>query len=143
MHHLAILEKKRKLLEKILSGEKTIESRWYKMRRDPWGKIKANDTVFFKDSGDPVTVKATVEKVLFFSDITKEKYQDILEKYADAICLQDRNIDDYLKQGFKYVTLVFLKDVEKIQPFKINKKGYGLMSAWITLEDINKMKVKE
>ena len=98
MHHLAILDKKRKLLEKILSGEKSIESRWYKLKKTPYGIIKAGDTVFFKDSGEPVTVQTTVEKVLFFSDLTSEKYKDILEKYADKICLKDRNIDNYLKK---------------------------------------------
>ncbi len=141
MHHLAVLEKKRKLLEKIISGEKSIESRWYKMRKTPYGVIKAGDTIYFKDSGEPVTVQATVERVLFFSDLTKEKYKDIIEKYGDAISLKNRNVDDYLKQKYNYVTLVFLKDVKPIQPFSINKKGYGVMAAWITVEDINTIKV--
>ena len=92
MHHLAILDKKRKLLQKIISGEKSIESRWYKLKKTPYGVIKAGDTIYFKDSGEPVAVKASVEKVLFFSDITKEKYKDIIGKYAEKICLQNRNI---------------------------------------------------
>ena len=46
MHHLAILDKKRKLLSKILSGEKNIESRWYTQKRAPWDKIKVGDTIF-------------------------------------------------------------------------------------------------
>ena len=117
MHHLAILEKKRKLLERILSGEKSIESRWYKMKKTPYGMIKAGDTVYFKDSGDQVRVQARVERVLFFSDLTREKYQHILNQYADKICLQERNIDNYVKQKYNYITLVFLKDVKEIQPF--------------------------
>ncbi|MDP3728901.1 MAG: hypothetical protein Q8R18_05640 [bacterium] len=142
MDHLAILDKKRKLLQKIISGEKSIESRWYKLKKTPYGIIKTRDTIYFKDSGEPVTVKASVEKVLFFSDMTREKYKDILEKYAEKICLQNRNVDDYLKQKYKYITLIFIKDVQEITPFEINKKGYGLMAAWITVEDIKKIKKK-
>ena len=142
MHHLAILDKKRKILEKIISGEKSIESRWYKLKKTPYGMIKPGDTVFFKDSGDPVTVQATVEKALFFSDLTKEKYKEIIEKYANKICLKNRNIEDYVKQKYKYVTLIFLKEVKEIQPFTVNKKGSVLMAAWIILENIEKIKHK-
>lgn len=142
MHHLAILDKKRKLLAKIISGEKSIESRWYKIKKTPYGIVKGGDIIYFKDSGEPVTVKATVEKVLFFSDMTREKYKDILEKYADAICLQNRNIENYLQQKYNYITLIFLKNVQEIQPFEVDKTGYGLMAAWITVENIQKLKKK-
>lgn len=142
MHHLAILDKKRKLLAKILSGEKKIESRWYKMKKTPYGQIKAGDTVYFKDSGEPVTVKATVEKVLFYSDMTKEKYRKIIEEYGDGICLTNRNVEDYVKKGYSYITLIFLKDAKQIKPLYVDKKGYGLMAAWITVVDIEEIRKK-
>ena len=41
MDHLAIMNPKRKLIPKILSGEKTIESRRYMMKVAPRNKIKA------------------------------------------------------------------------------------------------------
>ena len=69
MHHIAIMKKEWKLTQKILSGEKKIESRWYSNRSAPWGKIKAGETVYFKDSGEPVSIKAEVVKVLEFSDL--------------------------------------------------------------------------
>ena len=47
MHQLAILDKKRKLLEKILSGKKTIESSWYKLKKTPYGMMKTGDTVIY------------------------------------------------------------------------------------------------
>ena len=58
MDHLAILAKKRNLLPKIISGEKTIESRWYKFKKTPYNNISIGDTVYFKDSGEPANVKA-------------------------------------------------------------------------------------
>jgi hypothetical protein len=50
----------------------------------PWDKINAGDAVYFKDSGSPVTVKATVSKVDQFSDLNEKKIQDILKTYSHA-----------------------------------------------------------
>ena len=45
MIHIAIMKKEWGLLEKILSGEKIIESRWYLNRSSPWGKIKKGEEI--------------------------------------------------------------------------------------------------
>ena len=73
MEHVAIMKKSWGLIGKIISGEKKIESRWYKSRRSPWGKIKQGDEVYFKDSGEPVSIKAKVAKVISFADLTPKK----------------------------------------------------------------------
>ncbi|MEI7477466.1 MAG: hypothetical protein WCJ81_02865 [bacterium] len=41
MDHVAIMKKSRKLIPKIVSGEKTIESRWYQTKRAPWNTVHA------------------------------------------------------------------------------------------------------
>jgi S-adenosylmethionine:tRNA-ribosyltransferase-isomerase (queuine synthetase) len=140
MHHLAILSKKKKLLQKIINKEKTIESRWYKFKRTPYKNIKINDTIFFKESGCPVTAKCRVSKVLFFDNLDENKILEILNKYGKQIGVNTSYTKEIKEK--KYCTLIFLKDVEQIPEFKINKKGYGLMSAWITLSDINTIKMK-
>src|SRR3989344_3426476 len=137
MHHVAILSKKKKLLNKIISGEKTIESRWYKFKRDPWNKIKAGDIIFFKDSGEPVTVKADVDRVLQF-DLEHKKKEEIMEEFGKAIGHKEKYVfpKDYDK---KYCILICLKNVKEIEPFGINKNGYGLMSAWICVDNISEI----
>ena len=143
MQHIAILAKKRKLLDKIISGEKTIESRWYKSKVSPWNKIKEGEIVYFKESGDPVSVKAEVEKVLFFENLDLEKVKDIVNKYGDQIALSKNRDDEFWKyfDNRKYCILIFLKNIQKIEPFNINKKGFGLMSAWICVDDVNRIKI--
>ncbi len=142
MDHLAIMKKSWKLLPKILSGEKTIESRWYMNKSAPWNKIKTGETVYFKDSGDPVTLKATVGKVLSFSDLTPLKVKQILEEYGgkDGIGISD--IDRFYERfkHKKYCLLILLKGAEPIKPFDINKKGFGAMAAWLCVDDINTIK---
>jgi len=78
MDHLAILSKERDMLSRIISGEKTIESRWYRNRRPPFKTITPGDTVYFKESGGSVVVKATVNQVMFFDDLDQKKIAGIM-----------------------------------------------------------------
>lgn len=148
MHHIAIMNKKWKLIEKILLGEKIIESRWYLTRRDPWLKIKQGDTIFLKNSGEPVSAKAEVEKVLYFGptpslidNIEKFDANNILKKYGKEICILD--IQEALNQvkTKKYCILAFMKNPEKITPFNIDKTGFGISSAWLCTDNIEKLKI--
>tara|TARA_Y100000310_G_scaffold295459_1_gene326809 strand:+ start:23944 stop:24351 length:408 start_codon:yes stop_codon:yes gene_type:complete len=135
MHHLAILQKQ--WLPLIIEGEKTIESRWYKTKRTPYGKIKTHDTIYFKETGKLVTVKAIVEKALFYDKLTPAKIKSIIEKHGKEIGIDA----SYVNEKVNYCTLIWLKEVKEIEPFNINKTGYGNMAAWITLEDINRIKI--
>ncbi len=140
MEHVAIMKKSWKLTQKILSGEKKIESRWYSQKRAPWDKIKTGETVYFKDSGEPVLIRAEVEKVLQFSDLTPEKVKDILENYGKEIGTQNTAESFERYKNKKYCLLIFLKNSRKVEPFQINKKGFGMMSAWISVPNINDIK---
>jgi ASC-1-like (ASCH) protein len=138
MDHVAILSKKLKLLPKILTGEKTIESRWYKYSKPPYKSIKKGDNVYFKNSGDAVSVKARVADVLFFAKLDKETFNHIISEYGSSICI-NKSFWKNIKHK-NLCTLIFLKDVKQITPFNIDKIGYGMMAAWITVDDINSIK---
>lgn len=143
MDHLAIMRKSWGLTEKILTGEKTVESRWYKARYAPWDRIRPGDTIYFKDSGEPVTIKAKVAKVLQFANLTPEKTKQILAKYGKAD-LGISHIAPEIKQyvsGKKYAIFVFFNNAQKLkQPFEIDKNGFGAMSGWITIDNIERIK---
>lgn len=62
MQHVAIIKKSWGLTEKVLNGQKKIESRWYMAKHAPWDRIKEGEVVCFKDSGEPVSLKAEVER---------------------------------------------------------------------------------
>ncbi len=138
MHHVAIMKKSWGLTQKILSGEKKIESRWYTSRVAPWDRIKPGDMAYFKDSGEPVSIRAEVRKVLQFFDLTPQKVKEILDQYGNDDGINHEDIPKYFEM-FKhknYCILIFLENPQAVQPFQINKKGFGAMSAWITVEDI-------
>ena len=140
MDHVAIMRKSWDLTSKIISGEKTIETRWYKNKSAPWDKIHPGDTVYFKDSGCPVTVKAEVLKVEQFADLNEGKIVQILSKYSQHD-LGTGDIPNQIKEytsGKKYCIIIHLKNSRRVNPaFNISKKGFGAMAAWITLVDIN------
>ena len=140
MEHLAIMKKSLGYLEKIISSNKTVESRWYFSKRAPWDKIKKEDLVYFKNSGNAVTVRTKVDKVIQFDNLTPQKINEILIKYGRRIGID--NSKDFFKEikTKQYCILIFLKGVKEITPFFIDKTGYGIMSAWISVDDINKIK---
>lgn len=144
MHHLAIMKKSWWLTQKILTGQKTIETRRYMNKSAPWDKITAGDVVFFKDSGSPITVKATVSQVDQFADLDEKKRNAILQKYSYADIWTDiilPEILDYVKWK-KYCIIIHLKNpCSVVAPFEVNKSGYGMMSAWITLENISTIQI--
>jgi len=143
MFHIAIMRKSWGLIPKILSGEKKIESRWYKNRSAPWGKIKIGDTVYFKNTGELVSVKVKVKEVKQYDNLDFEKVKALLSQYGDQDGINKNDIEKYfnLFKDKRYCILVFLEQPEKIEPFDINKKGFGAMAAWLVIEDINSIKL--
>jgi len=167
MDHIAILSKKWKLLDKIISGEKNIESRWYVHKINPWNKIKKGDIVYFKETGDLIKAKAIVERVLQFDlhhkkintkslkylkqllghyNLKNNKNQvvikDILLEYGERIGFDLSEIDKWIEfyKNKNYCILVFLKEPEEIKEFNFDKTGFGNACAWLCVEDIEKIK---
>ena len=144
--HVAIMRKSWGLTRKILTGEKTIESRWYKNRYKPWGEIEVGDDIYFKDSDSPVTIKATVGKVLQFDRLTPKKVKGLLKRYTKAggLGIEKRQINKYFQmfKNKKYCLIIFLKEPKKIKPFNIDKTGFGAMASWLIVDSINNLKRK-
>lgn len=130
------------LTEKILDGRKKIESRWYSVKYRPWGKIKKGETVYFKNTGEPIKIRTKVGKVIQFAGLSPKKVKEILNKYGKDDGIEKEKIAEFYKRfkNKKYCLLIFLKNPQAIKPFEIEKAGFGVMSAWITVDSIVKIK---
>ena len=144
MEHVAIMKKSWGLLPKLLIGTKVIESRWLLNRSAPWNKVSEGDVVYFKNASGPIMAKARVSHTLQFDNLTPNKVHDILNLYGedDGIAAADVPRYEQLFQHKKYCVLVFLEDVEQISPFDIDKRGFGALAAWITTDDVTKLRLK-
>ena len=144
MQHVAIMKKEWKLIDKILNGEKTIESRWYGSKKVPWGRVKNGETILFKDSGGMVCAKAEVDRVKQYENYTDDELKKIIKDYGGkgkiSFVWDAQGVYDWAKDK-KYCILIFLKNPQKVKPFDINKKGFGNMASWICIDNINKIKI--
>lgn len=152
MDHVAILRKAHlkkgdNLLGDILSSRKTIESRWYVHKFAPWDKVFAGDMVYFKESGCLVTAVAEVEKVLQFSDLGDAGFKEVILKYFKEIA-PEMTVEQLLSwveanKQKRYCILIFLRKVKRVEPFDIDKTGFGNAAAWLVVGDIEKVRIKQ
>jgi ASC-1-like (ASCH) protein len=142
MDHVAIMKKSWGFIDKILGGEKTIESRWSVSRRKPWDTVQKGDIIYFKNSGEPVTARACVERVIQFSALTTASVKKILKKYGqkDGMTLRDTPLFFEKFKHANYCVLIFLKNSARVRPFTIDKKGFGAMAAWITVPSVSALR---
>ena len=82
MKHLAIL--KQPFFNMVLSGEKTIESRWSMNKIAPYNKVNVGDEILLKETGKNVTATAKVKNVKYY-ELTPEKVENIRIKYGKQI----------------------------------------------------------
>jgi len=138
MQHVAIMKKEFKLLDKILLGQKDIESRWYVHKKSPWMKIAKGDDVYFKEG--LVRAKAKVLDVKYISDLNEGFVKELILKYHKRLGVSKDYF--YLVKNKKYGILIFLEKAESVLPFDIDKTGYGNMCSWISVTDVEKIKRK-
>lgn len=143
MDNVAIMKKSWGLIPKILDGRKKIESRWGINRCPPWGKVKVGDTIYFKNSGEPIIVVAEVSKVQEFENLNPKKVREILEKYGGNDGISVYSLEETIKWARKkrYCTLIYLTNPKEIKPFNIDKTGFGAGAAWISVSNIDKIKI--
>jgi hypothetical protein len=127
-HHLVILKKP--YLEKILDGSKTVESRFTRTKRPYFGKVLVGDILFLKESSGPVRGRATVAAVRNFEGLTSKELSRIRRQYNCDIGGDEEYW--HSKSSCEFGLLVWLKDVELIEPVRIGKKDWR---GWVLLTE--------
>jgi ASC-1-like (ASCH) protein len=125
-HHLVIL--KRPYLELILSGRKTIELRLSRGRSPLAGRVQPGDGLFLKVSAGPVCATATVAAIKYYETLTPALIAEIKRQYNDQIMGGDAVWESMMDR--KSGLLVWLRDVQRIEPIRIEKEDWR---AWVVL----------
>ena len=127
-YHLVVLKKP--YLEAILAGRKRIESRFTKTKRVHFGRVLPGDRLFLKESSGPVWAVATVAAVRNFENLTPKQMAQLKQQYNHHIGGSDEYWQS--KVDCKFGFLVWLKDIERIEPVRIRKKDWR---AWVILTE--------
>ena len=72
-----------------------------------------------------------------FADLTPEKIEEIFQSYGKAIGVENSAASVARNNHKKYCILVFLAQAAAVEPFHINKKGFGISAAWLVVKDID------
>ncbi len=126
--HLAIF--KGEGTEKILSGKKSIESRFSKAKIAPFGAVSSGDLVYIKPSGGEIIGQFRVKKVIYFDGLTQDDVLDIKKRYEKEISVDE---EYWLgKSKAKYASLIFIGNSARFitSPVKIPKKD---QRGWVVL----------
>jgi hypothetical protein len=125
--HLAVLVEP--YLQLLLDGEKTVESRFARVKCPPHGVIRKGDTVLLKKSGGPVVGAFRVGAVWSY-EIDADSWDDIQLRFSKAICPQG---DDFWgeRQGARFATLMKVQCVATFEPVnwpKRDRRGWVVIS---------------
>ena len=126
MKHVAIF--RQPFFNMVLNHEKTIESRWSNKKIAPFKKVQGADTIWLKETSKLVTAKAIVARVEYY-ELTENIADEINAKYGKQIGIDKFTNWDEVKRK-KYCTLIWLKDVEMVEPFAVSK-SHG--AGWIVM----------
>lgn len=128
MKHLAIFTKG--VGEKILTGQKTVESRFSQRKNPPFGVISSGDLVYIKPSGKDPIGQFRVQKVFFFEGLSGQDLNDLQKRYGKQVQAEENYWES--KKNSKYGTLIFIGEVDPFitSPVKFPKKD---LRGWVVL----------
>jgi len=118
-------------IEKILSNEKTMESRFSLNKIIPYGEVAKDDIILLKKSAGDILGQAIVDNVLYYDNLKPESVALLRKEYSSELKVGDLFWQNKAKS--KYATLIFLKKAERfIAPIKYKKRD---RRPWIVTED--------
>jgi len=133
MVHLVYCDDKEKVLEKIMSGQKTMVVRGAAGRKIPHSRVFKGEALYFMKKGTAkITAMAMVENVQNYVKLSDDEILKMLEANQERLQLSDRQKERWHK---KCLCLVAFKDVKEIPPLDFDHQGN--MDDWLIIEKIN------
>lgn len=127
--HLAVFTEP--FLTLLLTGEKSMESRFSSNKVPPFERVNKGDIVFLKKSGGEVFGYFIAGRANYYSAPSESKLARIKENFSRAIASHFVNDFWKIRERAKYISLINVDLVIELEPFKIDKKD---RTAWSTLK---------
>ena len=125
-------KKGEKVLDKILSGTKTMIIRGAAGRKIPHSRVFKGEELYFMEKGSlMITAKAKVRDVQNYVKLTEEEICRVLEDNQEKLNLTEKQKERWRK---KCLCLVEFEDVEEIAPLPFDHQGN--MDDWLIIDKI-------
>lgn len=132
MVHLVYCDDKEKVLEKILSGTKTMIVRGAAGRKIPHSRVFEGEAIYFMKKGTgKISTTATIVGVQNYEKLTDDKITEALQNNQDKLNLSNKQMTRWHK---KCLCLVEFKDVKEITPLDFDHQSN--MDDWLIIEKI-------
>ena len=124
--HLAIFVQP--YLEYLLSGRKTVESRFSVVRCAPYRRVRQGDVVLVKASGGPIVGICRVGQVWFYQ-LDPDSWRTIRTYFTESLSAQDPEFWR-ARSNASFATLLQVEDVRRISPVPWVKRD---RRGWVVL----------
>lgn len=141
MEHVVYLDTQSGEMENLLVGKKTMIVRGAAGRKLPYGRVNPGDILYFlnNDGKGLVQARAKVCQVLNSEPLTSEASQKLLADHQDALQLTEKQQQRW--RGKRYLVLITVDAIQELEPFQIDRSGYGNMDDWLPVGDIHSVKI--
>jgi hypothetical protein len=134
--HLAILIEP--YLQLILSGKKTVESRFSLNRIAPFGVAKAGDVLVLKRAGGPVLGICEVTKSHFYH-LDPVVFSEIRRRFERRVCPMEADFWER-RRVKRFASLLELGMVTSVTPVRLEKRD---RRPWVILESYRQTAMHE
>lgn len=114
--HIAIMVEP--YLSLVLSGKKTIESRFSQKKVAPWKCVLPGDAIILKKSGGKIVGVFEASEIKYQEIKQASDILDIKKEYNDRLCIEEAFWKS--KENSKYVTLIFISNLCTFEPFSLD-----------------------
>ena len=143
MDHVVYLDAKAKEMDLLLSNQKTMIIRGATGRKMPYGRVNQGDILYFinNNAEGVILAMAEVKNVINSDKLTEEESAQLVNSYQEKLQLTKKQYDRWA--GKRFLVLIEISGVKKVEPFQIDKSNYGNMDDWLPVEQIERVRIKE
>ncbi len=139
MDHIVYVDVKANELDKVLDGSKQMIIRGATGRKMPYNRVFEGDVLYLvkNDGSAQIEAKCTVKSVLNSEKMEKDESIKLVDDNKIMLSLSQAQYKKWA--GKRYLVLIEILDVEKIEPQAFDKSDYSNMDDWLPVEDISKV----
>ena len=136
MDHVVYLDAKAKEMENLITGQKRMIIRGAAGRKLPYGRVAAQDVLYFMNNNAEGLIKARakVRSVFNSEKMSREESTALVKNHQEKLRLTAKQFKRWA--GKRYIVLIEVDEIEELSPFPIDKSDFGNMDDWLPVGNI-------